>query len=150
VSFPGHWRHFLHDRDGYTQSLVAVSDWSNHHLPSGATLLIHDAGYISYATRFRLVDFVGLKTPSSIAFNRTYTYGTCGIGRALAVAEIARMAKPEYLVMVKDWDRGFRITEGLTALGWHLDELSKGESYDDSYSLYRLTPPTADHLVGKR
>jgi hypothetical protein len=146
ASFPGHWRHFLSDRDNYTQALFSVSDWSNHHLPPNATLLIHDAGYISYATRFRMVDLVGLKTPSSIDFNRTYTYGTCGLGRALAVGEIARTSKPDYLVVVEDWNRIFRVTEGLSALGWRLDQVFASESY----SVYRLTPPPAEHLVGTR
>ncbi|MBZ5664746.1 MAG: hypothetical protein LAO30_09105 [Acidobacteriia bacterium] len=143
VSFPDHWRHFLHDRDSYTQALSSVSEWSNHNLPPNSTLLIHDAGYISYATKFRMVDLVGLKTPSSIEFNRKYTYGTCGISRALAVGEIARSAKPDYLVVVEDWNHIFQITGSLAVLGWHMEQVFGSESY----SVYRLTPPAVDHLA---
>lgn len=143
-SFPGHWRHFLHDRDGYTQSLMSVAAWSNNHLPANATLLVHDVGYISYATKFHIIDFVGLKTPSSIVYNRDFTYGTCGIGRAVAVSEIARHTKPDYLIMVDDWDRGFRITAGLRQLGWRVEEIAPPENYH----VFRLAPPTAPLQTG--
>jgi hypothetical protein len=135
--FSFHWNEFLQHRDHATQSLNAVAAWSNANLPTNATLLIHDAGYISYATSFHLVDFVGLKTPSSIELNRRYTYGQCGSGPALAVSEIARQARPDYLIMTDDWDAAFRVTPGLRALGWGLDEIN----YSGGYRVFHLTPP---------
>lgn len=137
ISFPDHWQVFLQDRDGFTHSLVSVADWANFHLPPNSTLLIHDAGYISYATKFQLVDFVGLKTPSSIAYNREITYPTCGIGRAAAVSEIARKAHPGYLIILDDWERSLRLTSGLRKLGWGLEEISP----PGNYHVFRLTPP---------
>ncbi|MFZ0687761.1 MAG: hypothetical protein WAM89_19615 [Terriglobales bacterium] len=135
--FSFHWHEFLQHRDGATQSLNAVATWSKANLPPTATLLIHDAGYISYATRFQLVDFVGLKTLSSIAMNRRYNYGRCGAGPALAVSEIARQARPDYLVVTDDWDRAFGITTGLHTLGWGVDEIN----HSGSYRVFQLSPP---------
>lgn len=142
-SFPYHWQYFLYDRESYTQAFSSLSEWSNHHLPSNTTLLIHDAGYISYATRFHMVDIVGLKTPSSINTNRTYTYNTCGMGRALAIREIARSGKPDYLIVVRDWNRIFHITQDLALSGWQMEEVFANEYY----GVYRLTPPKPQHLA---
>lgn len=84
-----------------------------------------------------MIDFVGLKTPSSIDYNRVLTYGSCGIERAVAVSEIARHTMPQYLIMVDDWDRGFRITPGLRELGWDVQEITPPANYH----VFRLTPP---------
>jgi hypothetical protein len=135
--FSFHWHQFLQHRDRATQSLTSVAAWSNANLPPNATLLIHDAGYISYATNFHLIDFVGLKTPSSIEFNRGYTYGRCGAGPAMAVSEIARQSKPDYLIMLDEWDGVFRVTSGLRALGWGVEEID----HSGDYRVFRLTPP---------
>lgn len=137
VSFSDHWSVFLHDRDTFTQQLKSVANWSNDHLPSNSTVLIHDAGYISYATKFKLVDLVGLKTPSSIEYHREFTNASCGEGRAFAFSEIARHAQPQYLIAVDDWDTGFRISAGLREQGWGVDEIAPPERYH----VYRLTPP---------
>jgi hypothetical protein len=139
--FSFQWNQFLEHRDHAAQSLSSVAAWSNANLPASATLLIHDAGYISYATKFHLVDFVGLKTPSSIEFNRRYTYGRCGAGPALAVSEIARQARPDYLIMLDDWDGVFKVTAGLRSLGWGLDEVN----HSGDYRVFRLTPPPEPH-----
>ncbi len=135
--FSFHWNQFLEHRDHATQSLSSVAGWSNAHLPASATLLIHDAGYISYATKFRLVDFVGLKTLPSIELNRRYTYGRCGAGPAVAISEIARRARPDYLIVTGDWDGAFRVTPGLRSLGWSVDEIN----HSGDYRVFRLTPP---------
>lgn len=139
--FSFQWNQFLEHRDHAAQSMSSVATWANANLPATATLLIHDAGYISYATKFRLVDFVGLKTLSSIEMNRRYTYGRCGAGPALAVSEIARQAKPDYLVMLDDWDGVFRVTAGLRSLGWGLDEVN----HSGDYRVFRLTRPLERH-----
>jgi hypothetical protein len=135
--FSFHWNQFLQHRDHAAQSLSSVAGWSNANLPATATLLIHDAGYISYATKFHIVDFVGLKTPSSIELNRRYTYGRCGAGPAMAISEIARQARPDYLIVTDDWDGAFRVTPGLRSLGWGLDEIN----HSGDYRVFRLTPP---------
>ncbi|MGH9461247.1 MAG: hypothetical protein ACRD1X_08510 [Vicinamibacteria bacterium] len=66
----------------FTQmELDALAGWCRENLQPDAVLVIHDVGYTSHATDFRLVDFVGLKTPSSVGFHRP----TCGQGRGQAV-----------------------------------------------------------------
>jgi hypothetical protein len=135
--FPFHWHQFLEHRDRATQSQTLVAQWSVDHLPASATLLIHDAGYLSYATRFHLVDFVGLKTPSSVDFNRRFTYGRCGAGPALAVSEIARQTKADFLIMIDEWDSVFHVTPGLRMFGWKVEEINRS----GDYHVFRLTPP---------
>ncbi len=137
VTLPGYWRQFTVERDTYTAALSSVADWTVRHVPPNAVLLIHDAGYISYAARFRMADLVGLKTPSSIAFNRIYNYGTCGVGRPFAVNQIALAAEPDYLIILNDWDRFYHITAALNAMGWHEEERFE----NSKYRIYRLSPP---------
>lgn len=144
MHFQENWRQFVQERDRLNASLSSVAEWGNTHLPSTTTLLIHDAGYLSYATRFHLIDFVGLKTPSSIELNRQYTYSSCGVGRKIAIDNIARSSKADYLVMLETWDRAVQVTTGLKAIGWKLDELFANEEYH----VYHLTPPTT-HGNGK-
>lgn len=137
INFGGHWARFTSDRNQYNVALSSVAQWSVEHLPADSVLLIHDAGYMSYASHFRMVDFVGLKTPSSIEFNRRYTYGTCGMGRPQAISAIASAARPDYLVVVNDWDRIFHVTASLNAFGWGLQPVFDNRSY----RVYRLSPP---------
>ena len=136
-NLPQRWRLFVRDRDSYTAALQSVAAWSNHHLPPTAKLLIHDAGYISNATRFQMVDLVGLKTPSSIEINRKYTYAACGLGRAFAIEQIAHSAEPDYLVTAGDWDRIFQISAGLRMLKWQPEKVFE----NGNYRIYRLTAP---------
>lgn len=145
ISFPEHWKLVLRDRDTFTQSVRSVADWTNSHLPPDATVLVHDVGYISYATKFHLVDFVGLKTPSSIEYHRSVTWGTCGAGRVVAVSEIARRANPQYLILMDDWDGNFKISAGLRELGWGLDEMAALPLY----RVFRLTPPTGTQSTAR-
>ena len=86
---------------GFTRhDLAGTAAWCNAHLPPGSTLLIHDAGYIAYGTRFRLVDLVGLKTPSSVAAHRALTHPSGGALRGAAVSRIARAGHADYLLVL--------------------------------------------------
>ena len=86
---------------GFTRhDLAGTAAWCNANLPPGSTLLIHDAGYIAYGTRFRLVDLVGLKTPSSVAAHRALTHPSAGRLRAAAVSRIALQTHPDYLLVL--------------------------------------------------
>ena len=120
--------------------LEGMAAWSRNHLPRDAVLLVHDVGYISHATDFRLVDFVGLKTPSSVHFHRTMTWPSCGEHRGQAVHQIALLGRPGYLVMLQGWDRIYRITDSLRSQGWRVDEVrSPHETH--AYRIYRLGLP---------
>jgi hypothetical protein len=117
------------------QELGGVADWCNANLPTDSVLLIHDAGYIAWATQFRMVDLVGLKTPSSIAPHQQLTLPSGGTRRAEAMASIARNAHASHLVVLETWDDAFSITSGLRSQGMLLEPLRRG----GAYKVYRLT-----------
>lgn len=134
---PAMWREHLGGRAFTRVELAGVADWCRKNLPPGSRLLIHDAGYISYATDFPMADIVGLKTPANISFHREVTYASKGAARPLAIHTAALTSRAQYLVVLHGWDGVFRISDGLRAFGWQVDPLrDKGK-----YRVYQLTPP---------
>ncbi|MEK6347403.1 MAG: hypothetical protein V4764_07980 [Burkholderia sp.] len=125
---------------------VSLAAWLNANLPPDAVVLIHDAGYPSYATRFRLVDVVGLKTPGSIAYHRACTAPTGGRDRRLAVSAIALASGARYAVFMQD-PAGFWSALGtdLAATGWGVRALRQ-PSMPGGYAVYALTPPADTRL----
>ena len=67
----------------------ALALWLQSNVPADARILIHDAGYLAYATRYELIDLVGLKTPESIRFHERYTVPSNGTQRDEAINQIA-------------------------------------------------------------
>lgn len=120
--------------DGGLHDLVA---WSRQNLPADAKVMVHDAGYMAYATDYRLIDLVGLKTPEAIPLHRRYTWPTAGAGRAKAVGALALETHAEYLVIVRNWEIMVRLPDELRSLGWRVDPLRT----DGEYRVYRLTGP---------
>ena len=134
---------------GDQQSLADVVNWINRNLPDRPTVMVHDAGYISYAAQVPLVDLVGLKTPAAIDFHRRLTYPSAGRLRSEAIADIATVFKPQYLVVLQDWNDKFDIVDGLRGNGFTVQEVYAGRapagtSAADIYHLYRLTLPATD------
>lgn len=119
------------------RELAGVADWSRANLPPDSVLLIHDAGYIAWDTSFRMVDLVGLKTPSSITPHLQMTLPSGGERRAEAVALIAQRAQVTHLITLYSWDDTFRISAGLVGRGWSIKPLRM----DGAYKVYRLKPP---------
>jgi hypothetical protein len=139
---PERWR--LHRAENrYTaEQLVSVAEWCNRNLPPTASLLIHDAGYISFATRFTLWDLVGLKSPALAAFHRVETFPTCGVGRADAVSRMAAIVHPDYFVVLRIGNIGYRFGQALRSSGWKLDLVRAGSNPGDpgmTYDVYKLT-----------
>ncbi|MBN3725564.1 hypothetical protein [Burkholderia sp. Ac-20379] len=123
------------------REFVSLADWLDTHLPHDATLLVHDAGYLSYATPFRLVDVVGLKTPGSIAFHRVCTAPTNGRDRGQAISAIALTSGARYAVIKQDTPPFWAtVGTGLAANGWGLREL-RAPSMPGGYAVFALTPP---------
>ena len=122
-----------------THDLAGVAGWCNRNLPANSTLLIHDAGYISYGTRFTLVDMVGLKTPGSIPHHKKWTYPTGGRDRFQAISEIGQQGHTNYLLVLDRWDRSYFVTAGLRAAGWKLRLVNA----DYAFRVYALTPPSS-------
>jgi len=132
---PGRWRAHLDQVDFTTGSLAPTAAWVRENVPAHATVLVHDAGYIAFATDLRLVDLVGLKTPSSIKVHAQYTAPSGGARRLEAVRAIARTADADFAVVLSEWDQIFRLTDGLDSprLVWRSKQ--KGRYY----SVYRLS-----------
>jgi len=125
---------------GFTRhELVGTAAWCNAHLPPGSTVLVHDAGYIAYATRFPLVDLVGLKTPSCVAVHRALTHPSGGALRGEAVSRIALVNHADYLIVLEGWERIYGLASGLRAQGWDVRPVSD----QFAYHVYALRPPKA-------
>ena len=137
VNAPKIWAQNRSGCDFTTHDLKGVANWCNQNLPASATLLVHDAGYISYGTRLHLVDFVGLKTPSSIVVHRDLTYPSNGKNRSQAISEIGLTGHANYLVVLDGWDRVFSVVTGLRKSGWKLRQVNS----DYRYKVYAITPP---------
>ncbi len=137
LHLPGFWNRHLANCHYAVNDLAGVAGWCNQNLPANSTLLIHDAGYIAYGTRFHLVDMVGLKTPSSIPYNHRLTYPSQGRERYLAVGEVAFRGHTSYLAVLDIWDRSYLTVAGLRALGWTVRLINA----DYAYKIYAIQPP---------
>ncbi len=118
--------------------LADTARWLDGHLPAGARLLVHDAGYVAEATPFALVDAVGLKTPASAELHRRLTASACGAGRGDALAAIAAQSRVTHLVVLAEWEQRFGFTQELAQHGWTVTRLRDGHT---GYSVYALAPP---------
>jgi hypothetical protein len=118
---------------------VAAAQWVRAHVDPKAKLMVQDAGVFSIYVANPLVDFVGLKTPSSTEQHRRLTWASCGRNRAKAIAEIARSSGAEYLIVTTEWDQEFSITSGLTEEGVELREMRSPPEGQYGYCIYRIT-----------
>jgi hypothetical protein len=149
------WSEYVKQCQFTRHQLTDLANFCNRSFSPDTRLLIHDAGYISFATQFELVDLVGLKTPAAVAYNRAITYPTSGYYRSVAISRLALDTHPQYLVVLNAWDRIFRISDGLRQNGWTLDrvwgdptEIETFSPFDSAYQkhyiVFRLSrPPTA-------
>jgi hypothetical protein len=134
--FPGRFAYYLACRGFTAVELDGVATWARDNLPPTATLLVHDAGYISYVTDFRLVDLVGLKTPSNVHYHKDLTWKSCGARRGDAIDQIALESKPAYAVLLRGWDRAFRISDALRRHGWSVTRVREAPL---GYDVFRLS-----------
>ena len=118
--------------------LVGVTDFLAERTKPGDVILLHDVGYVGYALQGRkLVDIVGLKTPSSIPYHRDLTAPSCGPRRGEATHRIAMANHAQYIVVLQGWDRGFKFVEQLASFGWRTELVRP----NGAYLVYKLTPP---------
>jgi hypothetical protein len=130
-----------------SQELVPLAAWLRTHVDKGEPLLIHDAGYLSEATPFRLVDMVGLKTPQSVAAHREFTEPSRGAGRARAVAAIATRAGTRYMVLTPRFVPD--LVDDMRRLGWTLTLVYEVRHHPIVfYQVYRIVPPNASSATG--
>jgi hypothetical protein len=128
---------YVRDCRRFGDGVHDVATWCTRNLQPDSTLLVHDAGYIAYATHFRVVDMVGLKTPSAIPLNRAFTLPSAGRLRSTAVADLARQSGAQYLILFDDWPPTFYLVSELRGLGWKVYPLKT----DGTYHVFRLTDP---------
>ena len=124
---------------GEAMERLDAAAWVREHIEPEARLLVQDAGVFAVFTSNPLVDFVGLKTPSSVAVHQQITLPSCGSNRAAALAAIARSSGADYLIVSAVWDTIFSLTAGLRREGVALELLrSPGNSPYDGYSVYQM------------
>jgi hypothetical protein len=129
-------------RDGFEQQgaeLERVARWLREEVPTTTPVLVHDVGYLSFATTHRLVDLVGLKRPASVAANRRWAFPTGGRLRSLALAEIVADDRPEYAVFLPDWSRVCQLETALASSGWRVSTVPRQDAPPLGYVFYRLT-----------
>ncbi|RFB78187.1 hypothetical protein DYH55_17600 [Methylovirgula sp. 4M-Z18] len=129
------------EADALVQDYFDAAAWANVNIPPQARILIHDAGVISYVTKFPLIDMVGLKTPSSVTAHVKWTLPTDGAGRATAIDEIAKNSSAQYAVLLRDGGKvASTIEQGLAFHGRRLD-LVRPAGATPGYAVFRLTSP---------
>lgn len=114
-----------------------VAAWLDANTPTGARIMLHDAGYPGYAAHRQLIDFIGLKSPQNIAMHREITHRSCGEDRAAAIAAIMRSSHPDYLVLLNAWDAIYGFSAGLAQQGIVLRTVRADPA---GYSIYRVPP----------
>lgn len=131
------WR--LNERVTVT-SQQTIADWLNANDPH-ATVLIHDAGYLSEASSVTLVDLVGLKSPQVVPYHARWTGPSAGTKMPKAMHAIACDTAPGYLVVYSVIDQQFEMVEGLQQFGWQTQALIHTTAAREpfTYTLYRLT-----------
>jgi hypothetical protein len=128
---------YQHECAYFDGELHSVADWCQANLPSDAVLLVHDAGYIAYATHFHTVDLVGLKTPEAMDINRRVTWPSGGTNRALALADVAIESHATYLIVRRGWSEVAALPGQLRALHWQVDPLR----LNGEYRVFRVVAP---------
>lgn len=109
------------DRRRFTETeLFSLRDFIENATPPGSSLLVHDAGAIGRVADRTLYDLVGLKTPESRDVHEMLTLPSCGRRRGEAIGRLLERYQPDYLVLLKQWDRIFGISGSLSRLGWKL------------------------------
>lgn len=141
LNFPPHYRFHQEKLDFTRQELAALAAWCKRELPPASRLLVHDAGYIAFATSFQLIDIVGLKTPSNIPHHASLTWPSVGARRGEAIQRIALSQRPDYLVVLNSWDAIYGFTRDLSAFGWRLERVYQSPRGETGYAVYRLSPP---------
>jgi hypothetical protein len=122
----------------FTPAVVETVGWADKHLPAGATVMVHDAGYIGYAGDFHLVDFTGLKTPACLAVNRRMTFPSDGAMLPEAIRTIANQFHPQYLVTVKVWNDKLHIVGSLRRGGWRVRKIFQSRKAPRDAEVYEI------------
>jgi hypothetical protein len=130
-------------REAYRRRLATEQStlrlWLAKNVRPDEPLLILDVGYLSFATRYPLVDVVGLKTPASIQANDTWTASTCGKQRGKAMSAMATLGRTKYMVVPQEWNHRQRFSDALLREGWGVVPVR--DIPGSWYTVFSLSPP---------
>ena len=120
---------------------LALAAWADRALPPGAPVMVLDAGAIAWGSHLKLVDMVGLKTPSSVASQKRWTLASGGRLRGRALAEIARRQGVRYVVAFRGPGYAMNVPQALSAEGYRLSLVRPSPRKRFGYDLFSLAPP---------
>ena len=148
-AFPTRWATYEGWRDEVAIELDGLTKFCDT-LNGDSPLLLHDAGYLGYAGHKKLVDMVGLKTPTAIPLHQRFTEPSGGKKRLDAVEQLAVEKHCGYLVVLQGWEEFHRIGAGLQARGWTLVPvrpfpIDYPVPERNRYQVYQLTPPVKEN-----
>lgn len=117
---------------------VNAAQFVRDRVPAGSTVLVHDAGIVAWMEpKVRIVDVVGLKTPTSALAHQRHTTRTGDWGKALD--HIACRAGATHLVALKGDGFWEEVAGSLKREGWIL----QAERLPDGigYAVYSISDP---------
>jgi hypothetical protein len=135
---PNNWNFYVEQSRAMTSGLIETAHWCRAHLPVNSKVLVHDAGYISFATPLHLIDMVGLKTPSNIRFHQALTLPSGGAHRIEAIAAIIRYSHAQYWVVLPEYESYFGLIHDVEKFGWRLQLLRPVVDGKYNYRVYRI------------
>ena len=150
ATLPGDYLHYAAKADSKLRTMSGLAQWIETNLNPVELVLIHDIGYVAYATAQPLNDLVGLKTPDNIDIHRRHTVRAATIpshqtlpagdaGWGESIERIALRSGARILVVSDGWEPEFRMASGLQARGWSLIRLSTDRL--EGYEVYRIDQP---------
>ncbi|MGG7565463.1 hypothetical protein ACQ5SO_04760 [Rhodovulum sp. DZ06] len=117
-TLPARWDRGVELAIGGTGYERRVADWIDANIPPGGAVMVHDVGYVSWATDARIIDFVGLRSPENIAVHRRATAREGWTGAATAAVEIMERERVCTFIIMHAWDEVMGLTEELRRRGW--------------------------------
>lgn len=139
IFFPVCWYDYLVARNYYATELPAVAAWCQQHMPAHATVLVHDAGYLAFATQLHLVDMVGLKSPENIQYHQQFTLPSNGAQRSLAIVAIINKTQPQYIIVSREWETLYGIIKNLQDVGWQIQLMRDSQNpLGNNYLIYKI------------
>lgn len=127
---------------------AGVSRWVDENVADDAIVMVHDAGYISLHGKHRLIDLVGLKTPSNIKVHRDFTWARCSRDPK-AIDRIALQSAARFLVVLDEWDQAFKLTESLQLMSWEVRRVDGRRGSRTAYKVFQIAKPDDSQASGR-
>lgn len=140
ATLPATARNYATKTAGKLTMMAGLAGWIEANLDRDELVLIHDIGYVAYATAQPLYDLVGIKSPRNIEIHKRYIDATDRGSWAVSIEQIAVRSGARVLVVSTGWEPVFGMASGLRNLGWTLTPLS-GPGATPGYYIYRIAPP---------